>query len=201
MLLGNGFTQADTHLADLRVSRQQSEVGIILSILALKHTMLTVNLNSLEETKLFAKVFSATIEPGTVVCLYGPIGSGKTTFVQFVCRELNVSEKVTSPSFVIINEYYSGKYPVYHFDLYRLEKEGMESILPELEEYSSDNKSVTFIEWAEFYRDNLLDEYIQIAFSYNDKITDSRIATVIAQGHNASKLLERLKSNIVNSKL
>ena len=66
-----------------------------------------------------------------------------------MAKHLNVKEKVTSPSFVIINEYLSGDLPVYHFDLYRLEQEGVRTIIDELTEYSRPDV-LTFVEWAIF---------------------------------------------------
>jgi tRNA threonylcarbamoyladenosine biosynthesis protein TsaE len=93
--------------------------------------------SDLSQTDALAEKFSGSIEnEGAFVCLYGNIGAGKTAFVKSVCKYLKVAETVTSPSFVILNEYKSGKLPVYHFDLYRLENEGISSVRNELEEYS-----------------------------------------------------------------
>lgn len=160
---------------------------------------LKFNINSLNETEQFAKVFANCIEPGMLVCLYGSIGCGKTTFVQFVAKELGVTEQVTSPSFVIINEYCSGKLPIYHFDLYRLEKEGVNTIISELEEYSSDDSAITFVEWAEFSQNNLLEDRLEITFSYDDDFSDKRFIEINASGNKPDILLERLKENFVNS--
>ena len=80
---------------------------------------------TLEDTKELAKSFAALIKDGCFVNLYGEIGAGKTAFVKLVADALDVKEKVTSPSFVILNEYHTGSIPIYHFDLYRLENEGI----------------------------------------------------------------------------
>lgn len=112
--------------------------------------------SDLSETDVLAEKFSKCIEnDGAFVCLYGNIGAGKTAFVKSVCKYLGVDETVTSPSFVILNEYKSGKLPVYHFDLYRLENEGISSIRNELEEYS-EGRLITFMEWAQFSPDETL---------------------------------------------
>lgn len=161
---------------------------------------LKIDINSLEGTAKFAKMFAKVLEPGVMICLYGPIGSGKTTFVQFVCRNLNVTEPVTSPSFVIINEYNSGKFPIYHFDLYRLEKEGIDTIISELEEYSSDNGAITFVEWAEFSQGNLLEDRFEIIFSYDNSFSDTRLIEIQATGPRPASLLERLKKEIADCK-
>ena len=79
---------------------------------------------------------------------------------------LGVKEHVTSPSFVILNEYHSGETDIYHFDLYRLENEGLKSILDELRTYSEDKKSLTFVEWAEFSDGELDIDRLEISIKY-----------------------------------
>ena len=99
--------------------------------------------------KLAQKLGDLIKDKGAFICLYGDIGAGKTAFARQIAQHLNVREKVTSPSFVIINEYLSGDIPVYHFDLYRLEKEGVKTVVDELLEYSKPG-IITLVEWAEF---------------------------------------------------
>lgn len=111
---------------------------------------------SIDDTEKIAEKFAEMAEKsGAFVCLHGDIGAGKTAFTKLVCKYLDVKQKVTSPSFVILNEYKSGKIPVYHFDLYRLESEGVSTISSELEEYSQ-GKILTMVEWAEFSPDTEL---------------------------------------------
>ena len=77
---------------------------------------------TLENTKKLAYKFANLVkDEGCFVNLFGEIGAGKTAFVKLVAEALGIKEKVTSPSFVILNEYHSASIPVYHFDLYRLE--------------------------------------------------------------------------------
>lgn len=170
-------------------------------MLGMKKLSFKINLESIDDTKKFATAFSKAIVPGLLVCLYGSIGTGKTTFVKYVCTELGIKEEVTSPSFVIINEYYSGRYPIYHFDLYRLEEEGINTIISELEEYSSDNKAVTFVEWAEFSQGNLLENRLDINLSYDEDFSDKRMIEVLGFGNKAEMVLERLEKEVVSCKL
>ncbi len=124
---------------------------------------------NIDETDELAKKFARLIEDkGAFICLYGDVGAGKTAFTKCVCKYLNVKEKVTSPSFVILNEYKTGKIPIYHFDLYRLEKEGISTIINELEEYS-EGKILTLVEWAEFSQNALPFERIDININYIDE--------------------------------
>ena len=134
---------------------------------------------TLEDTKKMAKRFANLIKDGCFINLYGEIGAGKTAFVKLVAEALDVHEKVTSPSFVILNEYHTGTIPIYHFDLYRLENEGIKTIYDELREYS-EGKQVTFVEWAEFNQDEAPFNHIKINVTYADD--DSRIYEFISQG-------------------
>ena len=104
-----------------------------------------------EETKRFGGSLAKQLKPGSVVALIGPLGSGKTVLVQGICSGLGVERVVTSPSFVIINEYpgrlHKSPIWIYHFDLYRLENVE-EFIRLGYEEYFY-GKGITLIEWAE----------------------------------------------------
>ena len=104
---------------------------------------------------------------------------------------LGVREKVTSPSFVILNEYHSAKLPVYHFDLYRLENVGISSITEELREYS-EGKKITFVEWAEFSQGELPFERIEINVTYDDD--DSRNYEFISVGNQNDYVIEGLQN-------
>ena len=146
---------------------------------------------NINDTEALAKSFASIVKKtGAFVCLLGDVGAGKTAFTKFVCKYLNVQEKVTSPSFVILNEYKSGIIPIYHFDLYRLEKEGVSTIINELEEYS-EGKILTLIEWAEFSQNSLPFDRIEININYIDET--KREFTINAFGEKSSETLKRLK--------
>ena len=154
-------------------------------------TTYSIECNNIKETDNLAKKFSDIIkDKGAFVCLYGDIGAGKTAFSKCLCSHLGVKEKVTSPSFVILNEYHSGALPIYHFDLYRLENEGTKTILDELEEYSQ-GKILTLVEWAQFSDTQLPFDRIEIKIDYIDDNT--RIFNFSAFGTQNSTILEELK--------
>ncbi len=146
---------------------------------------------TLDDTKELAQNFTKLIKKGCFINLYGEIGAGKTAFVKLVADALDVKEKVTSPSFVILNEYHTGSIPIYHFDLYRLEEEGVKTIVDELREYS-EGKQVTFVEWAEFSQDEVPFNHLQINVTYSDK-DDSRIYTFTFIGEDKNNIIEELK--------
>ena len=147
--------------------------------------------SSLEDTKELAKKFAdLVVDKGCFVSLYGEIGAGKTAFVKLVADALEVKERVTSPSFVILNEYHSAKIPIYHFDLYRLENEGVSTILDELREYS-EGKVLTFVEWAEFSQDEIPFNHIKINVTYDEG--ESRKYSFEAFGEVNSSIVRGLK--------
>ena len=113
--------------------------------------MIEKKTKSAEETKEFGRSLTKRLKPGSVLALIGPLGSGKTVLAQGICSGLQVEAAVTSPTFVIINEYPGrlNDFPiwVYHFDLYRLENPEEFAKLG-YEEYFY-GKGITLIEWAE----------------------------------------------------
>lgn len=118
--------------------------------------------------KLAEKV-AQRVREGTVICLEGGLGAGKTLFVQSMARTLGVQGEVTSPTFNLMN-IYEGFCPIVHFDLYRLQNED------ELEdigfyEYTDFPEGIVFIEWAEKFSEALPDDYVKIEI---ERIKDSR---------------------------
>lgn len=117
-------------------------------------------LANIDVTRTFGQNIGQIVEPETVIALSGQLGSGKTTLVQAIAKGLQVEELVVSPTFVMINEYHSGRLPLYHLDLYRFldrstSKEIQASnelsisfLISQLEEILQ-TKAVVIIEWAQ----------------------------------------------------
>lgn len=146
---------------------------------------------TLDETAKLAQDFSRLIENGVFACLYGEIGAGKTAFVKKLAEAIGVTERVTSPSFVILNEYHSAKLPLYHFDLYRLENVGISTIEDELREYTS-GKKITLVEWAEFDAGSLPFDRLEIRVTYDDD--DNRCYEFSSKGKMYEYIIEGLNS-------
>jgi tRNA threonylcarbamoyladenosine biosynthesis protein TsaE len=88
---------------------------------------------------------AASLEPGDVVLLFGPLGAGKTTLVRGMARALGYHGPVLSPTFTIL-EVYPGRIPIYHFDFYRL-ADGSELRAVDPREYY--DVGITFLEWPD----------------------------------------------------
>ena len=155
-----------------------------------------IRVKSLEETKKIALAFSKALDDsGLFITLTGDIGAGKTQFIRYVLENLDVREKITSPSFVIWNEYKSTRFPIYDFDLYRLEEKGLKSIVSELREYSKTGM-LTFIEWAEFAYDEIPSESLKINVKYDDENIDIRIYNFEATNSESKKFLEKFEKEV-----
>ena len=76
--------------------------------------------NAPAETEALGAALADRLKPGAVVAFSGDLGAGKTAFVRGMARGLGISERVTSPTFTIVNEYEGGRLPLFHFDMYRL---------------------------------------------------------------------------------
>ena len=96
--------------------------------------------------------------PNMVICLDGELGSGKTVFVKGFAHALGIEDNITSPTFNIIKEYNSGELPLYHMDVYRLDKDSNDI---GIEDYFNKG-GVTLIEWADIITDILPEERLQI---------------------------------------
>ena len=76
--------------------------------------------NSEEETEALGARLAVKLEPGAVIAFTGDLGAGKTAFTRGLARGLGIPDRVTSPTFTIVNEYEGGRLPLFHFDMYRL---------------------------------------------------------------------------------
>jgi tRNA threonylcarbamoyladenosine biosynthesis protein TsaE len=98
------------------------------------------------ETEAIGARLAAALRPGDVVLIRGELGTGKTTLIRGACRQLGVSDPVASPTFTI-GRRYSGRVPVSHLDLFRLEDlAGEEPGM--LDDYLTDD-AISFVEWPE----------------------------------------------------
>ena len=131
--------------------------------------------NSSAETEALGESLAGQLEPGTVIAFTGDLGAGKTAFVRGLARGLGVRERVTSPTFTIVNEYEGGRLPLFHFDMYRL---GSADELFDIgwEDYLA-RGGICAVEWSENVSDALDNDclLVDIRRGEND---DQRIITI-----------------------
>jgi tRNA threonylcarbamoyladenosine biosynthesis protein TsaE len=105
--------------------------------------------HSADETFALGKQIGAQLEGGEVLFLDGPLGAGKTIFTKGLASALDIDpEEVTSPSFTLVNPY-SGRLPLFHIDLYRLDEGAAAAHAVDLEELLADERAVIVIEWGD----------------------------------------------------
>ena len=122
------------------------------------------------ETELLAQNFESEKFPNMVICLNGDLGSGKTVFAKGFALSLGIDEVITSPTFTIMNDYKSGRLPLYHFDMYRLNGKEEASNLG-FDEYFDLRKldGVVVCEWAENVEGLLPKLHVEIEFEKIDE--------------------------------
>ena len=129
-------------------------------------SMREIKISSEKEVAEFGKRLGKTLESGDVLALVGELGTGKTTLTKAIAAGLDISETVTSPTFTIVKEYNSGRLPLFHFDVYRLENGG-ELIEIGGEQYF-DAGGICVIEWADKIAEILPDDTKLILLEYGE---------------------------------
>ncbi len=121
---------------------------------------------SLKETLNLGEKLSQKLKPETIILLQGPIGAGKTSFVQGIAQGLSISEDITSPTFSLSHHYYSGKIPLIHLDLYRLENiSSAKEIFFSEEAEAIQSQAILVVEWPELI-EPLIYNFWKIKISY-----------------------------------
>ena len=121
---------------------------------------------NLKETLNLGEKLSQKLNPLSIVLLQGPIGAGKTSFVQGIARGLSISEDITSPTFALSHHYKSGKIPLFHLDLYRLENvSSAKEVFCSEEEEASQNQAILVIERPELI-EPFIENFWKIKISY-----------------------------------
>ena len=123
-------------------------------------------IENLTETLNLGKKLSQKLNPQSIVLLHGPIGAGKTSFVKGIARGLSINEDITSPTFALSHHYSSGKIPLIHLDLYRLENSSSaKEVFFSEEEEALQSEAILVIEWPELI-EPLIKDFWKIEISY-----------------------------------
>ncbi len=130
--------------------------------------------HSPEETALLGFEFAGKISPGDIVGLTGELGTGKTQFVKGICDFFNVDDKVTSPTFNLVNQYRGREININHFDLYRM-KNISEFKEIGFDHYNTDD-SICLIEWPEIAERFLNYDILKVTFEHGKSVSDRIIS-------------------------
>ena len=138
---------------------------------------------SKEETQEIAADFAKKLKGGEVLCFYGNLGSGKTTFIQALGKALGIKENITSPTFVLMKRYPRRGDPAgrpnkktffYHLDVYRL-TDPEQALDLGIEEIWNDPNNIIAIEWADKISDILPPKHIDLCFACPDRSVGENI--------------------------
>ncbi len=126
----------------------------------------TYNCRDLAATEAAAQALAATLKGNETVAFFGDLGAGKTTFIRALCQALGMDDEVTSPTFAMVHEYHSGPFPVYHFDMYRVD--GEESLFS-TGYYDYLDQGLMLIEWSENIESLLPPDAIRLYLTYGEQ--------------------------------
>lgn len=153
---------------------------------------LTFDSHSLSDTNNLGRILESTIPDGSVISLLGTLGAGKTALVRAIASSGGENpDDVSSPTFVLIQEYTSGRRPVFHIDAYRIADDDEFWELGPEEYFNS--CGITFVEWADRVENCLPEEYIQIQVEQIGE--QSRRYIISVKGNRYSKFIDNLSKN------
>ena len=132
------------------------------------------------ETEAVGAALGKLLPPGTVLAYRGDLGAGKTAFTRGLAKGLGCTDIVTSPTYTIVNEYLSGRLPLFHFDMYRIEDE---DALESIGFYDYLDRGLCVVEWSENIGYALPQRYLRIEIQKCDTAQpDKRSITVSTVG-------------------
>ena len=137
--------------------------------------MMQITTHSADETQALGQKLASRLAPGDVIAYFGDLGAGKTAFTRGLAQGLGITDPVTSPTYTIVNEYLSGRIPLFHFDMYRLSSSD-ELFDIGWEGYLS-RGGVCAVEWSENVEDALQDA-IRVTIEKDADEPDTRHITI-----------------------
>ena len=137
--------------------------------------MMQITTHSADETQALGQKLASRLAPGDVIAYFGDLGAGKTAFTRGLAQGLGITDPVTSPTYTIVNEYLSGRIPLFHFDMYRLSSSD-ELFDIGWEDYLS-RGGVCAVEWSENVEDALQDA-IRVTIEKDADEPDNRHITI-----------------------
>lgn len=165
---------------------------------------LTLGSSGVGDTQAIGRQIAKLLEDGDVVFLEGDLGAGKTQFAKGVGQGLGIGEDIISPTFNLLLEYASGRVPLYHFDLYRLQDE---EDLEQIDFYyltDASTPGIALIEWSSMFEEAMPDEGIVVSIKnagYDGDVPDEDLQSIkrnlqiMAKGARGKAILEAIGSD------
>jgi tRNA threonylcarbamoyladenosine biosynthesis protein TsaE len=147
---------------------------------------LAVRSRTAEETRALGQALAALLRVHDVLMLTGELGAGKTTLVRGIARGLGAEEHVASPTFTLVREYVTGRIPVAHVDVYRLDRvqDVVDLALDELE----DGECVLIVEWGDAVEELLPEDRLRIEMTTIDPTGADETRAIAIEGRGPSWL-------------
>lgn len=127
--------------------------------------MKKILLKNEEETKQFGQRLGECISEKILICLNGDLGAGKTCITKGIAKGLDITDDITSPTFILVEEY-EGRFPLYHFDVYRID-DVEELYFIGFDDYLS-KEAVVIIEWSDKIESILPKERLELRLEYTE---------------------------------
>ena len=143
--------------------------------IAIKNSKIDISLE--DSTKELAKNFTTYLKGGEVLCLYGEMGVGRTTFVRYIINQFQKKEKlplteVTSPTFNLLNEYQLNDLIIKHYDLFRLKNK---SEITNLDLFEDNHDTIILIEWPQLITKKISIKTIDLMFNYENELNNRSV--------------------------
>lgn len=138
--------------------------------------MMQITTHSADETQALGQKLASRLAPGDVIAYFGDLGAGKTAFTRGLAQGLGITDPVTSPTYTIVNEYLSGRIPLFHFDMYRLSSSD-ELFDIGWEDYLA-RGGVCAVEWSERAEDAFDASTVRIDFRRGAQHDGWRVITI-----------------------
>lgn len=142
------------------------------------------------------RILASHGQDGDVIFLNGPLGAGKTSLAQALASGLGIQEDVVSPTFNIVFTYESGRLPLNHFDLYRLDESEQLDDVDFWGLVDEGTPGVSLIEWAELFEDEMPEDALTIQISYPNDGDATRDVRMAAAGMRAQTLLQAVAEEL-----
>lgn len=138
--------------------------------------MMQITTHSADETQALGQKLASRLASGDVIAYFGDLGAGKTAFTRGLAQGLGITDPVTSPTYTIVNEYLSGRIPLFHFDMYRLSSSD-ELFDIGWEDYLA-RGGVCAVEWSERAEDAFDGSTVRIDFRRGAQHDGWRVITI-----------------------